>query len=147
MKSLEQAYEYCRSVMEEHSKTFSKAFSFLPAPDRKAVWAIYTFCRHSDDIVDERGSLTELLQLRKEFDHFLAGDFQLDNPMWLALYDVFQRYEMDVEPFYLLIEGQASDLEKNRFETLKELEHYSYLVASSVGLMLLPILAPNYSEH
>lgn len=147
MKSLEQAYEYCRGVMEVHSKTFSKAFSFLPEPDRKAVWAIYAFCRHADDIVDERGSLPELLQYRKEFDLFLKGEFQYDNPLWLALYDVFNRYEMESEPFYLMLEGQSVDLEKNRFETLEELERYSYLVASSVGLMLLPILAPNYSQQ
>lgn len=133
--------------MEENSKTFSKAFSFLPESDRKAVWAVYTFCRHADDIVDERGSLQELKQFENEFRQFLNGDFRYDNHLWLALNDVFHRYEMNVDSFHLMLQGQLIDLEKNRVETLEELEHYSYLVASSVGLMLLPILAPNHSKR
>lgn len=129
--------------MNENSKTFVKAFSFLPEQKKKAVWAVYTFCRQVDDIVDELHSLEELQRFTMEFDQFLQGEFSIEKKLWLALHDVFSKFPIDPEPFYLMIEGQRLDFEKTRYETLAELEYYSYRVASSVGLMLLPILAPH----
>ncbi|WP_314733411.1 squalene/phytoene synthase family protein [Anaerobacillus sp. CMMVII] len=108
----------------------------------KAVWAIYTFCRQIDDIVDELHSLEELEQFKLKFDRFLQGEFHDNNKLWLALHDVFEKFPIDPEPFYLMIEGQRLDFEKTRYSSLSEVEYYSYRVASSVGLMLLPILAP-----
>jgi 15-cis-phytoene synthase len=147
MKRLDEAYHYCYEVMNANSKTFVKAFSFLPEQKRMAVWAVYTFCRHVDDIVDEEKSLEKLNQFKREFDLFLKGEFSTKNKLWLALHDVFTRFPMDREPFYLMIEGQGLDFQKNRYNSLAEVEYYSYRVASSVGLMLLPILAPEPTER
>ncbi|WZP41553.1 phytoene/squalene synthase family protein [Planococcus maritimus] len=140
---LKQAYSYCERIIADNSKSFYKAFSLLPKEKRKAVWAVYAFCRKVDDIVDE-GSHPEpeLRTFRKEFDEFLAGSIKWDDPMWLALEDVFESYDMDASAFYGLIKGQEMDLTINRYRTLDELLDYSYHVASTVGLMLLPILAP-----
>ncbi|ANU18676.1 phytoene synthase [Planococcus maritimus] len=140
---LKQAYSYCERIIADNSKSFYKAFSLLPKEKRKAVWAVYAFCRKVDDIVDE-GSHPEpeLRAFRKEFDEFLAGSIKWDDPMWLALEDVFESYDMDASAFYGLIKGQEMDLTINRYRTLDELLDYSYHVASTVGLMLLPILAP-----
>ena len=143
MMELKQAYSYCERIIADNSKSFYKAFSLLPKEKRKAVWAVYAFCRKVDDIVDE-GSHPEpeLRAFRKEFDEFLAGSIKWDDPMWLALEDVFESYDMDASAFYGLIKGQEMDLTINRYRTLDELLDYSYHVASTVGLMLLPILAP-----
>ncbi|WP_341962386.1 phytoene/squalene synthase family protein [Planococcus maritimus] len=143
MMELKQAYSYCERIIADNSKSFYKAFSLLPKEKRKAVWAVYAFCRKVDDIVDE-GSHPEpeLRTFRKEFDEFLAGSIKWDDPMWLALEDVFESYDMDASAFYGLIKGQEMDLTINRYRTLDELLDYSYHVASTVGLMLLPILAP-----
>ncbi|MGM0896355.1 MAG: phytoene/squalene synthase family protein [Bacillota bacterium] len=140
---LKQAYSYCERVIADNSKSFYKAFSLLPKEKRKAVWAVYAFCRKVDDIVDE-GSHPEpeLQAFKKEFDEFLAGSVRWDDPMWLALEDVFESYDMDASAFYGLIKGQEMDLTIKRYRTLDELLDYSYHVASTVGLMLLPILAP-----
>lgn len=143
MSKLNEAYQYCYEVMATNSKTFVKAFSFLPEQKRKAVWAIYTFCRQVDDIVDELHSLEQLEQFKGEFDLFLQGEFSEQNKLWVALHDVFTRFPIDPHPFYLMIEGQRLDFEKTRYKTLAELEYYSYRVASSVGLMLLPVLTPS----
>ncbi|MFK8794390.1 phytoene/squalene synthase family protein [Planococcus plakortidis] len=140
---LKQAYSYCERIIADNSKSFYKAFSLLPKEKRKAVWAVYAFCRKVDDIVDEGSHPeTELRAFRKDFDEFLAGSIQWDDPMWLALEDVFESYDMDASAFYGLIKGQEMDLTINRYRTLDELLDYSYHVASTVGLMLLPILAP-----
>ncbi|ALS77522.1 phytoene synthase [Planococcus kocurii] len=143
MMDLKDAYTSCEKVIAMHSKSFYKAFSLLPKEKRKAVWAVYTFCRTVDDIVDEGlNSKEELEQFKHDFNEFIEGVYDSENPMWVALAHVFENYEMDVEAFLGLITGQEMDLTINRYRTMEELLNYSYHVASTVGLMLLPILAP-----
>lgn len=143
MYDVKEAYQYCEKVIAHHSKTFYKAFSILPKDERKAVWAVYAFCRTVDDIVDEgENPAAELAGFKSEFEQFLSGMYDLSNPMWVALHDVFGRYEMDEKHFRELIKGQEMDITTNRYETMNQLLNYCYHVASTVGLMLLPILAP-----
>ena len=137
------AYDYCEKVIAANSKSFYKSFSLLPKEKRKAVWAVYAFCRFADDIVDEGDNpVEELAKFEREFQLFLRGQHDHDNPMWVALADVFQTFDMDAEAFSCLLRGQAMDLSFSRYETVEDLLDYCYHVASSVGLMLLPILAP-----
>ncbi|MDQ0427966.1 phytoene synthase [Planomicrobium stackebrandtii] len=141
--NLKDAYTSCEQVIAVNSKSFYKAFSLLPKEKRKAVWAVYTFCRTVDDIVDEgQNSKEELEEFKFDFEKFQTGIYDTENPMWVALAHVFENYEMDVEAFSGLITGQEMDLTINRYRTMEELLNYSYHVASTVGLMLLPILAP-----
>lgn len=141
--NLNQAYRFCEEIIAANSKSFYKSFSMLPKESRKAVWAIYAFCRTVDDIVDEGADpAAQLTLFKKEFHDFLSGDFDPMNPMWLALSDVFHNYDMDAEAFKSMIEGQEMDLQHRHFQTLQDVLGYSYHVASSVGLMLLPVLAP-----
>lgn len=141
--NLNQAYRFCEEIIAANSKSFYKSFSMLPKESRKAVWAIYAFCRTVDDIVDEGvDPAAQLTLFKKEFHNFLSGDFDPMNPMWLALSDVFHNYDMDAEAFKSMIEGQEMDLQHRHFQTLQDVLGYSYHVASSVGLMLLPVLAP-----
>ncbi|GAE27760.1 phytoene synthase [Halalkalibacter wakoensis JCM 9140] len=143
MNYIDLAYEKCREVIEQNSKSFAKAFSILPAPKRKAVWAVYAFCRRVDDIVDENGgSVSELYEFEKQFKNFLEHTTPMNDFMWIALRDVFSRYDMNTQPFFDMIKGQKLDFEKTTYDTINELEMYAYHVASTVGLMLLPILAP-----
>lgn len=143
MLSVEEAYNHCETIIAHHSKTFYKAFSMLEEDDFKAVWAIYAFCRRADDIVDEGESPeAELTMFKQEFELFLRGEYNPENPIWTALNDVFSRYPMDEMAFRDLLKGQEMDLSINRYESLHDLLEYCYRVASTVGLMLLPILAP-----
>ncbi|WP_198507821.1 phytoene/squalene synthase family protein [Bacillus sp. FJAT-45037] len=147
MSRLKAAYRDCYDIIHQHSQTFTKAFSTLPESKRNAVWAVYAFCRKVDDIVDEGSNPTEeLKQFEQNFDRFLRGDLPLTDSKWVALDDVFTKFDMDEIAFYDMIRGQRMDLTKVRYETLEELEEYSYHVASTVGLMLLPVLAPNNHE-
>lgn len=143
MYDVKEAYRNCEKVIAHHSKTFYKAFSILPRDERQAVYAVYAFCRTVDDIVDEgENPATELAVFTSEFEHFLSGVYDASNPMWVALHDVFRRYEMDEQHFREMIKGQEMDITINRYETVNQLLNYCYHVASTVGLMLLPILAP-----
>lgn len=140
---LKEAYQACKSVIEHHSKTFAKAFQHLPREKRQAVWAVYAFCRKADDIVDEGNNPEEELQaFNDDFNQFLDGIRPYNTALWIALEDTFQRFNFDEAPFHDMIRGQYMDLQKNRYDSVDELLDYSYHVASTVGLMLLPILSP-----
>ncbi|CAG9623472.1 phytoene/squalene synthase family protein [Sutcliffiella rhizosphaerae] len=141
------AYHHCESIIKENSQTFYKAFTLLPPDKRKAVWAVYAFCRQVDDIVDEgRSPKQELLKFKQQYASFINGNLPSSQPMWIALQDVFQTYEMDTKAFHDMIIGQEMDLNKKNYFTEKEVLNYSYYVAGTVGLMILPILAPKNKE-
>ncbi|TFW47072.1 phytoene/squalene synthase family protein [Bacillus altitudinis] len=148
MVDVQTALKICEETIQTHSKTFYRAFSMLPKKKRQAVWAVYSFCRRADDIVDESPSpKEELASFQEAFNRFLQGEVDRDDPMWVALEYTFQQFRMDESPFRDLLRGQEMDLEQHRYETLDELLIYSYHVASTVGLMLLPIIAPRKKEQ
>ncbi|KLV24285.1 squalene/phytoene synthase family protein [Bacillus altitudinis] len=148
MVDVQTALKICEETIQTHSKTFYRAFSMLPKKKRQAVWAVYSFCRRADDIVDESPSpKEELASFQEAFERFLQGEVDRDDPMWVALEYTFQQFRMDESPFRDLLRGQEMDLEQHRYETLDELLIYSYHVASTVGLMLLPIIAPRKKEQ
>ncbi len=141
-------FYYCEKIIKRHSKSFYYAFSKLPTEKANAVYAIYAFCRTADDCVDGNQSPMEkrqaLKQLKKELDLF--EDYaELDKPLWRALRHVFNKYDMDIKPFYDQLIGQSMDVDFNIPKTMQELESYSYYVAGSVGLMLLPVIASKSS--
>lgn len=147
MDSLKKAYQQCEEIIKNHSKTFYKAFSLLPLQKKQSVWAVYAFCRTVDDIVDEGSSPeSELQAFESDFQQFLEGKHQEDHYLWAALNDTFKRYDMDVDVFKDMIAGQRMDLTKKRYDSVDEVLTYSYHVAGTVGLMLLPILAPKKKE-
>lgn len=141
---LKHDYAYCEDVIKASSKSFYTAFSKLPKDKAKAVYAIYAFCRQADDTVDAQEPLElkkeKLAVLAEELTSFTEG-VTPNHPMWRALRDVFNRYDMDAAPFFDQLEGQKRDLAFSEIMDLAALKEYSYYVAGSVGLMLLPILA------
>lgn len=141
---LKKDYAYCEKVIIASSKSFYTAFSKLPKDKEKAVYAIYAFCRQADDTVDANEPLAlkkeNLAILEAELKEFEKGKTP-NHPMWRALRDVFNRYAMTTSPFYDQLEGQKRDLDFQEITDLAALKDYSYYVAGSVGLMLLPILA------
>ncbi|SFC15848.1 phytoene synthase [Alkalibacterium subtropicum] len=138
------AYAYCEEIIKKHSKSFYFAFSKLPKEKANAVYAIYAFCRLADDSIDEAETKEAqgdaLTFLTNELNRFEEGH-EPDHPVWQALRDVFERYDMSIEPFYDQLNGQAMDYHFKQPLTMDDLEEYSYYVAGSVGLMLLPVIA------
>lgn len=138
--NLNQDYAYCEEIIKQNSKSFYKAYSTLPPEKSRAIYGIYAFCRISDDIIDEAKDLEGLKRLKFELDCFRAGK-PVDSPVWRVLEDIFKNYEMDIAPFYDMLEGQFLDSDFKALETDEQLDNYCYLVAGTVGLMILPIIA------
>lgn len=148
IEQLRADFACCETIIKKHSKSFYYAFSQLPLQKSNAVYAIYAFCRTADDCADSNQSHTEKLEslqrLKHELDLFRDG-IEVDEPLWRALRRVFTDYEMDIRPFYDQLTGQNMDLDFSIPRSMHELESYSYYVAGSVGLMLLPVLASKAS--
>lgn len=144
MARLEQDYDYCEQIIRTHSKSFYYAFLQLPKEKARAVFAIYAFCRWADDSVDQLGSQKEQLlaleRLEKQLTQF-ANQEEIDHPLWRALRDVFNRFDMNIKYMYDQLQGQRMDVFFTQPETVEDLEEYSYYVAGSVGMLLLPIIA------
>ncbi|CDO02568.1 Dehydrosqualene synthase [Oceanobacillus picturae] len=144
LNRLEEDYRYCEDIIKRHSKSFYYAFKRLPEHKARAVFAIYAFCRLADDSVDNSSTKEEqelaLNGLRQDL-YLFEQQEEKDHPLWRALRDVFNRYDMSLQPFYDQLFGQRMDIYFRSPETMEEVEEYSYYVAGSVGLMLLPIIA------
>lgn len=142
------AYQICEDVMKHHSQTFYAAFSRLPEHERLAVAATYAFCRRADDIVD-KGNAPEaaLAQFKRETELFFNEEMPSNDPLWVALRDASARFSFSPQPFFDMLKGQQMDVDARSFNTMKDVEDYSYHVAGTVGVMLLPVLAPGRSEE
>lgn len=136
----------CEELMKKGSSSFHKAFAGLPSPRREAVHVIYAFCRMIDDSVDEpERSPYTIYELRR---HFNALETAEGHFIWPALRWLFASFPMlEREPFLLQMEGQIRDLSFTHYETLEQLEGYCYLVAGTVGEMLLPVLRDDANEE
>ncbi|NCO77721.1 MAG: phytoene synthase [Cyanobacteria bacterium] len=142
LASPEESYEYCRQVTAKYSKTFYLGTLLMPKEKRSAIWAIYVWCRRTDELVDgPQAQLTtpETLDLwEKQLESVFAGQ-PIDDPD-VALVDTLTRFPMDIQPFRDMIAGQRMDLYRNRYETFEDLKLYCYRVAGTVGLMSSSVL-------
>jgi len=142
LASLEESYELCRQITEKYSKTFYLGTLLMPKDKRQAIWAIYVWCRRTDELVDgEQADLTtpETLDAwEKHLESLFAGIASDDADV--ALVDTLQKFPMDIQPFRDMIAGQQMDLYRSRYETFDELQLYCYRVAGTVGLMSSAVL-------
>jgi phytoene synthase len=136
---LDRAYAHCVLVTARHSRSFYRASSFLPRDKRRAVRALYAFCRVTDDIVDcpECNARQTLSEWRYSA---LTAEPPIDNLVAVAWADARQRFHIPLRLAEQLIDGVARDLEQTRYATFDDLTTYAYGVASTVGLMSMRII-------
>ena len=136
--TLPTAYVACREITRQHSKSFFLASRLLPPPKRRAMEALYAFCRTSDDFVDANANGAAALA------HWVAllrhPSPRLDHPVVVAWGDTCERYALSYELANELLAGVAMDLTVQRYATFAELWVYCYRVASVVGLLSMQII-------
>jgi len=129
--------EYCQQRTAQSGTSFYYSFLFLPPERRRAITALYAFCREVDDVVDEVSdpdlARTKLAWWRKEVGAIFSGTPQ--HPVALALQPVVAAYRLPQQHFQTVIDGMAMDLERNRYLDFADLERYCHCVAGVVGLM------------
>ncbi|MBI1247636.1 hypothetical protein GC197_07275 [bacterium] len=137
--NLADSYALCRTFARSSGSNFLLSFWFLPREKRQAMYTLYAFFRHTDDLADEEGSdqATNLNAWRNQFQAALSGNFQDDRLP--AIVDTLKRYQISAQYLLESIDGVESDLTRTRFADFAELERYCYQVASAIGLSCLPI--------
>ena len=147
--SARDAYRWCARYTREHQENFSVVSWFLPRELRAPMFAVYAFCRYTDDLGDEAaGDRLALLddweaQLRRAFDPSPPPD----HPIAVALTDLAQRKPLDLDSFLRLIEANRLDQTKTRYADFHELLGYCRLSANSVGEMVLSLWEVNDAER
>jgi phytoene synthase len=137
---LEAAYQLCERITREHSRTFFLASSLLPKQKRRAAWALYAFCRVTDNIVDNSQDDERLEKLHAWRECALSHCPPSSSLVAVAWADARARFGIPLKYAEQLIAGVAADLGKFRYRTFDELAEYAYGVASTVGLMVMHII-------
>lgn len=147
-RNLKAAYRTCTRLTRREAKNFYFAFLTLPREKRRAIYAVYAFCRQADDIADSTGEIPAkrlaLEKLRARLQQAAAGAPQC--PADLALADAIARFTIEPADLAHVIDGVELDLSVSRYADFEELRRYCQLVASAPGLAVLPILAHGRSE-
>jgi phytoene synthase len=129
--------EYCQQKAAASGSSFYYSFLFLPRERRRAITALYAFCREVDDVVDETAdsqlAATKLAWWRVEVANLYAGNPQ--HPVTKALSPFLEKYSIKKENLGDIIDGMEMDLTQSRYLDWPGLERYCYRVAGVVGLL------------
>ncbi|KAK1423497.1 hypothetical protein QVD17_18800 [Tagetes erecta] len=139
---LNEAYDRCGEVCAEYAKTFYLGTLLMTPERRKAIWAIYVWCRRTDELVDGPNASHITPKALDRWESRLE-DLYNGRPFDMldaALSDTVSKFPVDIQPFKDMIDGMRMDLRKSRYENFDELYLYCYYVAGTVGLMSVPIM-------
>jgi phytoene synthase len=138
----EGCYVACRDIVKQNSKTFYLSSLFLSRERKRAVWAVYAFCRTADDIVDRVAPVSERLDALDAWERRLLDAYRgvADEAVFTAFGDAARRFSIPIGPALDLLRGARLDVTVDRYETYAALRDYCYLVASTVGVLVMPIL-------
>jgi phytoene synthase len=133
--------EYCQQKAAASGSSFYYSFLFLPPERRRAITALYAFCREVDDVVDECRdpgvAAATLAWWRGEVDALFAGRPQ--HPVTRALAALRPRFDLPREHLLEIIDGMEMDLTHTRYPDFGALSLYAYRVAGVVGLLAAEI--------
>ncbi|MCW5605657.1 MAG: presqualene diphosphate synthase HpnD [Burkholderiales bacterium] len=130
-------HEYCQQKAAASGSSFYYSFLFLPPDRRRAITALYAFCREVDDVVDECSDAdvarSKLAWWREEVTRIFHDVPQ--HPVGRALAEVVRPFRLDEAHLMTVIDGMAMDLEYNRYPDFETLKVYCHRVAGVVGLL------------
>ena len=127
--------EYCQSKAVQSGSSFYYAFLFLPPERRKAITALYAFCREVDDVVDECSdpsvARVKLAWWNKQIDALFAG--KAEHPVMQALQPHLESCRITAERLRAVVEGMEMDLDQSRYLDWPGLRKYCWHAAGVVG--------------
>jgi len=129
--------EYCQQKAAASGSSFYYSFLFLPRERRRAITALYAFCREVDDVVDDCSdpatARATLAWWRQELAAAFHGTPQ--HPVARALAEIAPRFNIAEAQLAEIIDGMQMDLEYNRYPSFEVLRQYCHRVAGVVGLL------------
>jgi phytoene synthase len=149
--TLDESYARCRALNKRFGTTYYWSSYALPRVKRHHVWALYAFCRHADDIVDDLGPVDvdvrekALTDFGDRFFDDLA-DGRSDDPVLKAVVHTVRAFDIDPDCFARFLRSMAMDLTVRGYATWDDLLGYMDGSAAVIGEMMLPILEPLTSD-
>jgi 15-cis-phytoene synthase len=147
--------DYCQQKAAASGSSFYYSFRFLPPDRRRAITALYAFCREVDDIADEVAdhnvARAKLAWWRTEIANLFAG--HPTHPVAKALQPATRDFGVDAARLNEIIDGMEMDLTKKRYRDWEELRLYCHRVAGVVGQLSAGIFGYknaqtiDYAEH
>ena len=129
--------DYCQQKTAQSGSSFYYSFLFLPPERRRAITALYAFCREVDDTVDETTDQSvariKLAWWRGEVAQMYEGT--PTHPVMLALQPHLQPYDLKQEHLQAIIDGMEMDLDQSRYLDYPNLKKYCWHVAGVVGIL------------
>jgi phytoene synthase len=129
--------EYCQQKSAQSGSSFYYSFLFLPKERRRAITALYAFCREVDDAVDEPAEASvaqvKLAWWRNEVAQLYAGNPQ--HPVTRALAPLIEPYDITRARLEDIMDGMEMDLLQSRYLDYANLRVYCHRVAGVVGIL------------
>ena len=133
--------QYCQEKAFQSGSSFYYSFLFLPTLQRKAIMALYTFCREVDDIVDEctdkEVAMHKLHWWYEEVQRVYSDDAK--HPVGQALMKARTQFNLQKHLFEEILQGMKMDLTYQGYQTFEDLSVYCHCVASAPGLLAAEI--------
>jgi 15-cis-phytoene synthase len=140
------ALDECRWMIIRGSKSFSLAARLFDSGTRDAAFFLYGWCRYCDDQVDRAGMEESREQLEQRLGKLFEATRSVfsgapqEQPVFIAMQYIVQRYSIPAHYALELIEGMAMDARGIRYQTSNDLAIYCYRVAGTVGLMMSHVM-------
>ncbi len=140
--------QYCQQKAANSGSSFYYSFMFLPAEKRKAITALYAFCREVDDIVDDctDSAIAEskLNWWRQEVERMYRGN--AEHPVSKSLYAALGQFDLHQEYFNEIIDGMHMDLHISQYKSFHDLSLYCHRAAGVVGLLAAEIFGSSHRD-
>jgi len=140
--------EYCQEKAASSGSSFYYSFLFLPKNKRRAIIALYAFCREIDDITDDIKD-PNIIRIKLEWWRNDVRKIFSDTPEHLVnqeLQHVIKEFDLKQVLLLEIIDGMQMDVENTHYDTFSTLEQYCYRVAGVVGLLSIEIFGYSNSK-
>lgn len=139
--------EYCQEKAANSGSSFYYSFRFLPEKKRRAITALYAFCREVDDVVDGSDDAASARNTLNWWRDEIADTFfgTPQHPVTQALHPLLDEFNLAEEYFLEIIDGMEMDLDNRQYENFSQLSLYCHRVAGVVGLLAAEIFG--YQDH
>jgi squalene synthase HpnC len=137
--TLEQSLTFCQQLAESHYENFHVVSKYLPAKLRPHFYAIYAYCRISDDLGDEVGDPAVALALLDLWERELNACYQgrTRHPVFVALTETIAQCNIPKQPFADLLKAFRQDQTVTRYATMDDVLAYCTYSANPVGRLVL----------
>ena len=144
MNPLYYNFKECKAYTRNHAKSFYFSSLLLPKEKREAAYAVYSFCRYADNLIDDAvHSSPDKLKIAIHLLHEGLDAAYSEKKDFTISFSAFaktvKKYNIPKYYFKELIEGVTMDINTKRYDTFTDLEIYCYKVASVVGLIMCRI--------